>query len=152
MALKERVARDFNNALKERDDRRLSVLRLLRTEMKKREVSGQKKELSDEEVTEILSSFVKQRKESIRLFHEGQRPDLVEKEEAELKILLSYLPQPLSQAELEALIDQVIQETEANGPKDHGRVMKSIMAKIAGRAEGKVASEVVKEKLSRMAS
>jgi hypothetical protein len=152
MPLKEQVARDFNKALKARDERRLSVLRLLRTEVKKREVSGQKKELSDEEVMDVLSSLVKQRKESIRLFHEGRRPDLVEKEEAELGILLSYLPQPFSQAEVEALIDQVIQETQATGPKDHGKIMKSVMAKIAGRAEGKTVSEVVKQKLSMLAS
>jgi len=151
MTLKEKIAQDYNEALKARDERKLSALRLLRTETKKREVSGQKKELSDGELREAISTLAKQRRESIRLFREGQRQDLVEKEEAELQILLSYLPPPLSPQELEGLIDQVIQETQAVGPKDHGKVMKAAMAKIAGRAEGKEVNEMVRQKLSRLA-
>jgi hypothetical protein len=150
--LKEQIAKDLNEALKARDERKLSALRLLRTEIKKREVSGQKKELSEAEVMEAISTLVKQRRESIRLFREGQRQDLVEKEEGELQILLSYLPAPFSQTEIEALIDQVIEETQATGPKDQGKVMKSVMAKVAGKAEGKVVSEVVKQKLFKLAS
>jgi hypothetical protein len=152
MMLKEQIARDLNEGLKARDDRKLSALRLLRTEIKKREVSGQKKELSDAEVMEAISTLVKQRRESIRLFREGQRQDLVEKEEGELQILLSYLPAPLSQTEIEALIDQVIGETQATGPKDHGKVMKTVMTRVAGKAEGKAVSEIVKQKLSKLTS
>ena len=152
MTLKERISHDYNEALKARDERRLSALRLLRTEAKRREVSGQKKELSDAEVMETISTLVKQRRESIRLFGEGGRQDLVEKEEAELQFLLSYLPQALSPTEIEELIDQVVQETQAIGPKDHGKVMKTAMAKIAGRADGKAVSEMVKQKLSKLAS
>jgi len=152
MTLKEKIAHDYNLALKARDERKLSALRLLRTETKRREVSGQKKELSDAEVMESISTFVKQRRESIRLFGEGGRQDLVEKEEAELQCLLSYLPQPLSSTELEELISQVIQETQAVGPKEHGKVMKAVMAKVTGRADGKAVSEMVKQKLSKMAS
>jgi len=150
--LKEQIAKEFNKALKARDDRKLSALRLLRTEIKKREVVGQKKELSDGEIMEAVSSLIKQRRESIRFFREGQRQDLVEKEEAELQILLSLLPQPFSPTEIEAIIDQMIGETQAVGPKDHGKVMKAVMAKIAGRAEGKTVSEIVKQKLSKPAS
>jgi hypothetical protein len=150
--LKGQIAKDLNEALKARDERKLSALRLLRTEIKKREVSGQKKELSDAEVMEAISTLVKQRRESIRLFRQGQRQDLVEKEEGELQILLSYLPPPLSQTEIEVLIDQIIGETQATGTKDQGKVMKSVMAKVAGKAEGKVVSEIVKQKLSKLAS
>lgn len=152
MTLKEQIAKEFNEALKARDDRKLSAFRLLRTEIKKREVSGPKKELSDAEVIETVSTLVKQRRESIRLFREGQRQDLVEKEEAELQILLSLLPQPFSASEIEAIIEQIIRETQAVGPKDHGKVMKAVMAKITGRAEGKTVSEIVKQKLSKPAS
>ncbi len=152
MTIKEQIAQDYQAALKARDERRLSALRMVRTEAKKREVSGQKKELSDAEVLETISSLVKQRRESIRLFAEGKRQDLVEKEEAELKVLLSYLPQPLSTAELESLIDRVIQETQAVGPKDQGKVMKWIMPQVSGRADGKVVSEMVKQKLAQLAS
>jgi uncharacterized protein YqeY len=152
MTIKERIAHDYQAALKARDERQLSALRMVRTEAKKREVSGQKKELSDAEVLETISSLVKQRRESIRLFAEGNRQDLVEKEEAELKILLSYLPQPLSSAELEDLVQQGVQETQASGPKDQGKVMKWIMPKVSGRADGKAVSEMVKQKLAQMAS
>jgi uncharacterized protein YqeY len=152
MALKEQIAKEFNEALKAREERKLSALRLLRTEIKKREVSGQKKELTDAEVLETVSSLAKQRRESIRLFREGHRQDLVEKEEAELQILLSYLPQPFSQAEIEDLIDQVIRECQATSPRDHGKTMKAVMVKAAGRTEGKVVSEIVKQKLAKLAS
>jgi len=150
--LKEQISKDFNEALKARDERKLSALRLLRTEIKKREVSGQKKELADAEVMETITTLVKQRRESIRLFREGQRQDLVEKEEAELQFLQTYLPQPLSQSAIEVLIDQVLLETRATGMKDQGKVMKAVMAKISGRAEGKIISEIVKQKLSKLAS
>jgi uncharacterized protein YqeY len=152
MTLREKISKDFNDALKARDDRKLSALRLLRTEIKKREVSGQRKELSDPEVMDAISALVKQRRESIRLFREGQRQDLAEKEEAELQILLAYLPQALSQAEIESMIDQVIAESQAAGPKDMGKVMKAAMAKMAGRAEGKIVNEIVKQRLSKSAS
>ena len=152
MILKERIAQDLHEALKARDDRKLSALRLLRTEIKRREVSGQKRDLSEAEVLEAISTLVKQRRESIRLFREGQRQDLVQKEEEELQILLSYLPQPFSQTEVEALIDRVIGETQATGPRDHGKVMKAVMNQVMGRAEGKAVSETVKQKLSNLAS
>ncbi len=148
MQLREQIAKDFNEALKSRDERKLSALRLLRTEIKKREVSGQKKELSEVEIIETVSSLIKQRRESIRLFQEGNRLDLVAKEEAELKILLSYLPQPLSRTEIEALVEQIISETGAKNLKDLGLVMKKIMPKVSGRADGKLVNEIVKEKLS----
>ncbi len=150
--LKEKIAQDFSEALKKRDERRLSALRLLKTEIKMREVSGQKKELSEPEILEVVNTLVKQRRESIRLFREGHREDLARNEEAELQILLLYLPQPLSQGEIESLIDQVIGETQAAGPKDHGKVMKAIMAKVTGRADGKAVTEIVKQKLTKPAS
>jgi hypothetical protein len=151
MSLRERIEKDFTEALKARDERRLSALRLFKTDLKKREVSGPKKELTDAEATEVLSSLAKQRRESIRLFQEGQRQDLVAKEEAELNILLAYLPQPLSPLELEGLIDQTVAEMQATGPKDQGKVMKTVMGKVTGRADGKAVSEIVKQKLSKMA-
>ena len=151
MSLRERIEKDFTDALKARDERRLSALRLFKTDLKRREVSGQKKEITDAEAMEVLSSLVKQRRESIRLFREGQRQDLVAKEEAELNILLAYLPQPLSPSELEGLIDQAVAEIQATGAKDQGKVMKAVMGKVTGRADGKAVSEIVKQKLSKMA-
>ena len=150
--LKEKISKDFIEALKARDERKLSALRLLRTEIKKREVSGQKKELLETEVLETISMLVKQRRESIRLFREGQRQDLVEKEEAELQFLQAYLPQPLTQSAVEELIDSILVEIQATGLKDQGKVMKAAMGRIAGRAEGKVVSEIVRQKLSKLAN
>jgi len=150
--LKEKISKDFIEALKARDERKLSALRLLRTEIKKREVSGQKKELLETEVLETISMLVKQRRESIRLFREGQRQDLVEKEEAELQFLQAYLPQPLTQSAVEELIDSILVEIQATGLRDQGKVMKAAMGKIAGRAEGKVVSEIVRQKLSKLAN
>ncbi len=152
MELKEKIAKDLNEALKQKDERKLSALRLLRAEIKKREVSGQRKELSEAEAIEALHTLVKQRRESIRLFQEGKRQDLVEKEEAELQILLAYLPQPLSPIEIGAILEQVVGETQATGPKDLGKVMKAVMSKVAGRADGKTLSEMVKQRLSKPAS
>lgn len=152
MSLRERIEKDFTDALKARDERRLSALRLFKTELKKREVSGQKKEMTDAEATEVVASLVKQRRESIRMFQEGHRPDLVAKEEAELNILLAYLPRPFTEAELQGLVDETIAETQAAGPRDQGKVMKTLMGKVAGRAEGKAVSEIVKQKLSQMTS
>jgi hypothetical protein len=152
MSLRDQIEKDFTDALKARDERKLSALRLFKTDLKKREVSGPKKEMTDAEAVEVLSTLVKQRRESIRFFQEGRRQDLVEKEEAEMNILLSYLPQPLSPSELEALIDQTFAETQATGPKDQGKVMKMVMGKVTGRADGKAVSEIVKQKLSKMAS
>lgn len=148
MQLREQIAKDYNEALKARNERKLSALRLLRTEVKKREVSGHKKELSDGEILETISSLIKQRRESIRLFQQGNRLDLAEKEEAELKILLAYLPLPLSRTEIEALVEEIIKETKAKSLEDLGMVMKAIMPKVAGRAEGKIVNEIVKQKLS----
>lgn len=150
--LKEKISKDFTEALRARDERKLSALRLLRTEIKKKEVSGQKKELSESEVVETISMLAKQRRESIRLFREGQRQDLVEKEEAELQILQAYLPQPLTQSAVEEIIDSILVEIQATGLKDQGKVMKAAMGKIAGRAEGKVVSEIVRQKLSKLAN
>jgi hypothetical protein len=152
MSLRERIEKDFTDALKARDERRLSALRLFKTELKKREVSGQKREMTDAEALEVVSSLVKQRRESIRLFQEGRRQDLVAKEEAELNILLAYLPQPLTPSELEGLVDQTVAEMQATGPKDQGKVMKALMSKVTGRADGKAVSEIVKQKLSKMTS
>jgi uncharacterized protein YqeY len=151
MSLREQIEKDFTDALRARDERRLSALRLFKTDLKKREVSGQKKETTDAEAVEVLSTLVKQRRESIRFFQEGRRQDLVEKEEAELQILLAYLPQPLSPSELDALIDQAVAENQATGPKDQGKVMKMVMGKVTGRADGKAVSEIVKQKLAKMA-
>ena len=107
-----------------------------------------KRELDDKEIIETLSSLAKQRKESIQQFRKGKREDLVKKEEAELAILLSFMPKQLSRIEIEKKVDEVIKKEGAKNDKDMGKVMKILMADLVGRADGKVVNDIVRERLS----
>uniref|UniRef100_A0A831U9N1 GatB/YqeY domain-containing protein n=1 Tax=Geobacter metallireducens TaxID=28232 RepID=A0A831U9N1_GEOME len=145
--LRDRLNNEMKEAMKARDEIRLSVIRLIRSSVKNREIES-RHELNDGEITEVVSTLVKQRRESIRMFGEAGRTDLVEKEEKELAVLLTYLPQQLSREEVEALVVQAIADSGAQGPKDMGKVMKAIMPHVTGRADGSLVSAVVKEKLA----
>ena len=147
MSLKDQLNESMKTAMKARDDLRLSAVRMVRSMVKNREID-QKKELNDQDVIEVISTLVKQRRESIRMYREGNRPDLVEKEEAELEVLLGFLPAQLSSTEIEALVDRIISETGAQGAKDMGRVMKALTPLTAGKADGKTVSDTVKQKLA----
>jgi len=147
MSLKDQLNESMKTAMKARDALRLSAVRMVLSMVKNREID-QKKELNDQDVTEVISTLVKQRRESIRMYLEGNRPDLVEKEEAELEVLLGFLPSQLSSAEIEALVDRIIAETGAQGARDMGRVMKALTPLTAGKADGKTVSDTVKQKLA----
>lgn len=147
MTLKEQLDTAMKQAMKARDDLRLSAVRMIRSTIRNREID-QKGELDDQGVIEVISSLAKQRRESIRLYREGNRPDLVAKEEAELEILLGFLPAQLTGDEIAELVARVIRETEAQGSKDMGRVMKALAPLTAGRADGKTVSETVRKLLS----
>src|SRR4051794_28986796 len=147
MTLRERLDGDLKAAMKERDELRLSVIRMVRAAVRNREID-QKKELQDEGITEVISSLVKQRRESVRLYRDGAREDLAVKEEKEIEILLGFLPRQLDRKEVEELAETVIREVGAQGPKDMGRVMKELQPRLAGRADGRLISEIVRERLS----
>ena len=147
MSLKDQLNESMKTAMKARDDLRLSAVRMVRSMVKNREIE-QKTELNDQEIIEVISTLVKQRRESIRMYREGNRPDLVEKEEAELDVLLGFLPAQLGIAEIEALVDRIISETGAQGARDMGRVMKALTPLTAGKADGKTVSDTVKQKLA----
>ncbi|KAA0889047.1 GatB/YqeY domain-containing protein [Oryzomonas japonica] len=147
MTLKEQLDTAMKQAMKARDDLRLSAVRMVRSTIKNREIE-QQRELDDQGVIEVISSMVKQRRESIRLYGEGNRPDLVAKEEAELAVLLGFLPAQLTGDEIAELVAKVIGETEAHGIKDMGRVMKALTPLTAGRADGKTVSDTVRRLLS----
>jgi len=147
MSLSDRLTEEMKGAMKARDDLRLSAIRQVRSAVKNREIEL-KHELDDPGICEVIASLVKQRRDSIRLFQEGGRVDLVEKEEKELGILCEFLPAQLGRAELEELVAKVIAECGAQGGKDMGKVMKSLAPHVAGRADGKVVAEVVREKLA----
>jgi uncharacterized protein YqeY len=147
MSLKDQLNESMKTAMKARDDLRLSAVRMVRSMVKNREIE-QKAELNDQEIIEVISTLAKQRRESIRMYREGNRPDLVEKEEAELEVLLGFLPAQLNSAEIEALVDRIISETGAQGARDMGRVMKALTPLTAGKADGKTVSDTVKQKLA----
>ena len=137
---------DLNEALKARDEIRVSVLRFLLSAIHNQEIKKQQ-ELSDEEVTAVIQKQTKERRESIEAFQKGGREDLMKKEEAELDILSKYLPQQLSEEEVKNLVTEVIRETGAGSPADFGLVMGAVMGKVKGRADGQLVASLVKEVL-----
>ena len=147
MAFKEKMNEEMVLAAKTKDKIRLSALRMLKSGLHNREIDL-KRELGEGEFLQLLSSMVKQRKDSIEQFAKGGRTDLVEKEEAELKVIEEFLPAQLSEAELDASIAEAIREVGAEGVRDMGKVMKVLMPKLTGRADGKAVSEKVKARLS----
>ena len=147
MQLRERLKTELKEAMKSRDALRLATIRSVLSSVKNRDIEL-RRELGDAEITDTIVTLCKQRRESIRLFKEAGRQELVDKEEAELALLMGYLPQQLTRQELESLVDQAIAETSATSGKDMGKVMKALTPVVSGRADGKLVSEVVKEKLA----
>lgn len=144
MSLKERFSSELKDSLKAGDRLKLSTIRLIMASLKNREIE-KRGSLSEEEIIDLLVSLSKQRKESIEEFKKGGRQDLVDKETEELKIIESYLPQQLTPEEIKKIIGETITETGASGSKDIGKVMKVLMPKVKGRADGKLVNEMVKE-------
>ena len=147
MTLREQLNDAMKQAMKAHDTLRLSVVRMIRSTIQNREID-QKRELDDQGVIEVISTLVKQRRESIRLYQEGNRPDLVEKEEAELALMIGFLPAQLDAAEISELVTKVIRETGVVSIKDMGRIMKALTPLTAGRADGKMVSDIVRQQLT----
>jgi uncharacterized protein YqeY len=147
MDLEERLVEEMKQAMKSNDKLKLSTIRMIRSASKNKEIELRKK-LEDEDVVKVIQVMVRKGEESVEQFQTGGRMDLVEKEKKEIEILKSFLPQPLSQEEILKIIDQSIQETQASSLKDIGKVMKSVMPKIGGKADGKLINQLVKERLS----
>jgi uncharacterized protein len=148
MSLTEQIARDITEAMKARDSARLSALRMVKAALMNGEVA-KGRALEEAEAQQVLSSLIKQRRDSIEQFKSGGRTDLVEKESAELAILERYAPPAASAEEIERAVDAAIAETGATTAKDMGRVMKAVMSALAGKsADGKVVNELVRKKLS----
>jgi hypothetical protein len=147
MSLRERLDSEMKDAMRARDDLRLSTVRLVRSAVKNREID-QRLVLDDSGISEVIASLAKQRRESIRMFGEAGRQDLVDKEERELQVLLGFLPRQMTREEVTALAAAAIAESGAQGARDMGKVMKAMMPHVTGRADGKMVSEVVKELLA----
>jgi len=135
-------------ATKSKDKIRLSAIRMLKTALHNKEINLMRP-LNESEVLQVLSSMIKQRKDSIEQFAKGGRTDLVEKEEAELKVIQEFMPAQMSEDEVDSLIKKAIEEAGAVSVKDMGKVMKILMPKLTGTADGKMVGEKVKAFLSK---
>lgn len=151
MGRREQLADDLKEAMRQQDERRKSTIRSVIAAMKQAETeldaNGERVRLDDDDILALIAKQAKQRQESITEFRKGGREDLVAEEEAELAILQAYLPQQMTQEEIEAEARQVIEEVGASDPRDIGKVMKPLMARLRGRADGKVVNQVVRELL-----
>ena len=148
MALKERLLEDIKTAMKAKQPERLEVLRFLNSAIKNREIELRPNPVTDAEVMSVIQKLTKQRIDSIEQFRAANREDLASKEESELTILKEYLPTPLSESDLKKLVQDTITETGATSIKDMGKVMKIAAEKAQGRADNKLLSQYIKEKLS----
>ena len=145
--LKQKLSDDLKAAMKSGDTVKRSTLRMLMSAINNAEIA-KKTTLDDSDILGIIAKEVKQHQESITSFKDGNRPDLVEKEEVEMAILQGYLPEQLSRDDIVAEVKQVIADVGAQGPGDKGKVMQQLMPKMKGKADGKVVNEVVTELLS----
>lgn len=150
--LEEKIFNDYKEAMKNRDSLKSSVLSFLRAAMINAAIEKKKKNLEDNDAIAVIKKQVKQRQDSIEQFQKGNRQDLADKEIKELAILKVYLPEELSSDEVKKIVEECVVLTGALGMKDMGRVMKEANAKIAGRADSKLVSDLVKERLSKTAA
>ena len=147
MALKDKIQEALKVALKRQQKVEVSTLRLLLSEIKYAEIA-QQKPADDNKVLDVISKEIKRRRESIEAFKKGNRSDLVAQEEAELAVLMSYLPEQMSRAEIMAAAQRVVETVGAKGPGDKGKVMAQLMPQLKGKADGKEVSDIVSELLA----
>lgn len=150
MSLKDKITEDMKTAMRAKDKERLSTLRMVKSEIMKREKDQEKgTELTDEEVIKTLNTLVKQRRDSAEQYEKGGRAELAEKENAEIAVLEEYLPKAASDEEIEKAVTEAIEETGASSMKDMGTVMKASLAKLSEKTvDGRAISEMVKSRLS----
>ena len=150
MSLREEVSADLKNALREKRTLDLSVLRMLQSAIRNREIDKRgKEELTDTEVIEVIGSEIKKRREAVSEYTKANRQDLADKERAEIDVLMQYMPKQMTEDEVRDEVKKAITETEAKSTKDLGKVMKVLMPRMKGKAEGGLVNKVVKEELER---
>lgn len=148
-ALYDRLTADLTTAIRSKDDLRKATIRMALSSIRTEEVAGkQVRKLSDDEIVAVLTREVKRRREAADAFRSGGRADSAEREEAEADVITEYLPEPLSESELAAIIDAAIAEAGAESPRDMGNVMKIVRPKVTGRAEGGKVAAAVKARLT----
>jgi uncharacterized protein YqeY len=144
--LKERLSEQMKTTMKSGDKETLSYVRNLHAAIRKKEID-ERIDLDDAAVQKIITSLLKQRQDSIEQFKQGGREDLVAKEQAEAKFLMSYMPEQMGEDEVRKLVDWAVTEAKASGPKDMGNVMKLLLPKVQGRADGKLVNQLVKDRI-----
>jgi len=147
MSLKTQLTQAMKEAMKSKDTVRLTTVRMALAAVKNKEIEAGK-ELDDAAVTALLSTLAKQRREAAEAYRDGDREELAVKEEAELVVIQSFLPEPLSEAQLDELIEAAVAESGASSMKDMGKVMRLVSTQTTGRADGRLVSERVKARLS----
>jgi len=147
MGLKSQIEQDMRSAMKARSEVQLSTLRLLLAALKQQEIDSQLN-LSETDVLSIIEKMIKQRRESIRIFLEADRKELADKEQAELDILITYMPEQLTEIEIREAVQKAIDTTSAQGPRDMGKVMSLLKSELSGKADFSSISGIVREALS----
>jgi uncharacterized protein YqeY len=152
MSLKQKIEDDLKTALKAGDKLRLSCLRMVKSKLQEKQVAlrgeeGLEAKLSEDDVTNVVSAYAKQRRDSIESYEQGGREDLAANERAELEILTDYLPQQMGEDDVAVIVDEAVRESGASEPKDMGAVMKLVMPKVKGRADGKLVNRIVQSRL-----
>jgi len=148
MSLKEKINEDLNTSLKARETVRTETLRSIRAEILKMDKSGMNREMNEDEEIQLLSRLAKMRKESIELFGNAGRTDLVDKETAQLNIISEYLPVQMSPEDAGVIIENILKETGFTEQKDFGKLMGEVMKQLKGKIDGKVIQELVKKRMS----
>jgi uncharacterized protein len=147
MSLKQQIISDLTASMKAQNAQRTSTLRMVKAAFMNREIE-KGGELDDDEMSKLLRTLVKQRRDSVEQYEKGGRQELADKEKSEIEVIETYLPQAASPAEIEAAVDAAVSETGASSIKDMGKVMKSVQAALSGKnADGRTVSEIVKKKL-----
>ena len=146
MTMKSRLNEDMKQAMREKDVLKRDVIRYLRSEIRNQEIRDQK-DLDDPGVIQVLSRQAQQRRDSIEAYGDAGRQDLVDKEQAELSVIMAYLPQQMTTEEITDLVQQVVAEVGASGPADMGKVMGAIMPQVRGKAEGREVNAIVQQTL-----
>ncbi len=144
MSLRAQILDDIKAAMKAKDSKKLEVLRFVNAQIKNKEIEIRPKEVTDEDVTSVLKKFVKQRKEAMDQFQKAGREDLVAKDKEEMVLIETYLPEMLDEAKVKEIVAEVLKETGASSMKDMGNVMKQVLVKTGGQADGKLVSDLVK--------
>ena len=142
-----RLEKDLKQAMRDRDSLRLSVIRMLRSALHNEKIAKQS-ELTEDQVTNVLSRQAQQRRDSIEAFERGNRPDLVQKEKSELAFIVEYLPEPMLRDDIVKLVEGIILEEQAQSLRDMGKVMARVMPVVRGRADGREVSSIVTDLLS----